>query len=145
MLPSEKQCPTMMRNMRHFGDPDKKHEAMSDEDKEKEAQIASIINDKKSSMINQILTASRMINPAGLQEVEDRLKIASITDIQKEFNIITPFIGTIKPTNSTPQEKIIPFYANITPQTIDNSQLTASSPDSEFSKFTTKELLEMSQ
>ncbi len=129
-----------------FGEPkDKKHEAMDeDEKKEHDAQIASIINEKKNSLIKQILTANRIVNPASLRDVETRLKTASITDIEKEWNILAPFIAGVEPQAQT-QEKVIPFFANIQPTEIDASQLNAASPPSDFNKFTTKELLEMGQ
>ncbi len=118
-----------------------KHEA-TDEEKEKEAQIASIINEKKSSLIKQILTANRIINPSGLDVIEARLKKASITDVEKEYNIVKPFIAGVPETPSVPQQPVIPFYANITPTDVDASQLTAASPVSDFSKLSTKELME---
>ena len=121
-----------------------KHNA-TDEEKEKDAQIASIILDKKNSLIAQILTANRLINPTGLEAIEARLKKASITEIQNEYNIVKPFIAGAEPTVQTPQQKIIPFFANITPKDIDNSTLTASSPDSDFAKLSTQELLEGTQ
>lgn len=126
-----------------FGKPDE-HKA-TEEEKEKNAQIASIINEKKNSMIKQILTANRIINPAGLVDVEARLKTASITEIQKEFDIVTPFIAGV-PNQATQQpEKIIPYFANVDAHTIDSTTLTAASPDSEFANLSTKELLEMSR
>jgi len=138
-------------------DPEKKHEGMDDhetpkekeameeEKKEHDAQIASIINDKKTSLINQILTANRIINPAGLKEIEARLKKASITDIQKEYDIVKPFIAGVETTTPIPQQAPIPFFANITPADIDANALTAASPASDFAKLSTKELLEETQ
>jgi len=133
---------------------DDKHEAFgkpgehkaTDEEKEKEAQIASIINDKKTSLIKQILSANRIGNPNGLKEVEARLKTASITDIQKEFDTIMPFIANTTNQNiPQTQEKFIPYFGSTTPADIDNSQLNANSPDSDFNKLTTKELMELGQ
>lgn len=106
---------------------------------EREAQIASIIAEKKAGLVNQILTANRMINPAGLKDVEKRMKYASISEVEHEFNIIKPFIGGVIPQQQT--EKFVPFYASMTPQDIDKSQLSASSPDSDFAQISTKELL----
>jgi len=80
-----------------------------------------------------------------LAEVEARLKTASISQIEFEYNIIKPFIGSQTNTVPIPQEKIIPFFANMTPADIDANQLSASSPDSEFNKMTTKELMERLQ
>ena len=122
-----------------------KHDA-NDEEKEKNAQIASIINDKKNSLIAQTLTANRLINPTGLQEVEARLKKASITKIQEEYNIVKPFISGVETTTVTSSQQIpIPYFANVTPADIDASTLTANSPDSDFAKLKTKDLLEETQ
>ena len=122
-------------------DEKKEHEA-TEEEKEKEAQIASIINDKKNEFITKILTANSIMNPTQIKQVEERLKTASITEVEKEWNILKPaFEGSVaQPTQNT--QKIIPFYANITPGDIDANQLTAASPDSDFTKLSTKELLE---
>jgi hypothetical protein len=124
-------------------DDDTNPKEATDEEKEKEAQIASIIDDKKQDYIKQILTANKLINPQGLKAVEERVKSASISDLKKELEIVKPFIATT--TTETKPESFVGYYANITPQDTDNETLTASSPDSEFNKFTTKELLEMSQ
>ena len=129
---------------KHDAMDDNKHEATDDE-KEKDAQIASIIQDKKNSLIAQILTANRLINPNGLEAIESRLKKGSITEIQKEYDIVKPFIAGVEPTVQTPQQKIIPFYANISPADIDASTLSANSPDSDFASLSTKELLEETQ
>lgn len=127
-----------------FGDPDKKeHDANEDEKKEHDAQIASIIADKKKSLINQILTANRIINPASLKEIEARLKTAGITEIEKEWSIVKPFVAGVETSASVPQEKFVPYFANVTPADIDSSTLSAASPASDFNKFSTKELLEM--
>lgn len=116
----------------------------TDEDVEKEAQIAAILNDKKTDYINKILTANKIFNPQGIKAVEERIKVASITDLQKEWTILAPaFEGATAPVKS--QEKIIPFFANIQAGQIDKDQLDASSPESSFAKLSSKELLEMYQ
>jgi len=129
-----------------FGKPeDEKHEA-TDEEKEKDAQVASIIAEKKNSLIKQILTANRIIDPAHLKDVEARLKVASITDVEKEWNIVKPFVAGAEQTPvTTTQQPFVPYFANVTPADIDTNQLNANSPDSDFNKLTTKELLEMGQ
>lgn len=126
-----------------FGKPDEKTKEAMDEKKEHEAQIASIINDKKSSMIAQILSANKMMNPNNVDSIALRLKTASIKDIQKEFNIVKPFVAGVEMTPVIPQEKIIPFFANITPADIDGSQLNAASPDSQFMDLTEEEFQKM--
>lgn len=124
---------------------DEKTAQEKENDKEKDAQIASIINDKKNEFIAKILTANSIMNPTAVKEVEARLKKAGISEVEKEWNILRPaFEGsTARPV--TTQEKFIPFYANITPADVDANQLSASSPDSDFAKLSTKELLEVSQ
>lgn len=139
----------MRQAMEEHGD-HKKHEAFgkpeheaSDEEKEKEAQVAAIIEEKVNSMKNQILTANRLMNPTQVDEVEARLKVASITDIQKEYEIIKPFVAGVPEFGTQTQQKpFIPFYANLDAQKVDEAQLNANSPDSEFMNLTTKELME---
>lgn len=123
-----------------FGKPDE-HKA-TDEEKEKEAQIASIIDEKKNTMIKQILSANTIINPNGLKDVQARLKTASITKVEQEWNIIKPFIAGVETTTPAKQEPVIPYFANITPTDVDANQLSASSPASEFNKISTKDLLD---
>ncbi len=133
----------------------KDHTAMDEEEKKKEAKkamdekeekehVASILEDKKQDYIKKILTANSIMNPTGMKAVEARLKTASFTEIKKEWTILQPgFEGAVQ--QSTPQEKFVPYFANITPTDIDGSTLTAASSDAEFAKFSTKELLEMSR
>jgi hypothetical protein len=125
-------------------DEDDKKEAKTAEEKEEKEHVASIIADAKKDYISKILTANTIMNPTGLKTVEARLKTASFSEIKKEWSVLQPaFEGATQ--KVTPQEKFVPYFANITPQDIDNTTLTASSPDSDFAKFSTKELLEMSR
>jgi hypothetical protein len=114
----------------------------SDEDKEKDAQIASIINSKKNEFITKILQANTIVNPTKLKEIDARLQKASIAEVEKEWNTLAPFVASA-PTQQPTQQKFVPFYANI--DQVDESQLNANSPDSDFSKLSTKDLLEMYQ
>lgn len=123
-----------------FGEPKDKKEGMDKEDKEHKAHVASMITKDKNSMIKQILTANSIVNPQNVKAIEARLKQASIMDVQKEFDIIKPFVASgvesTVPYQPT-QEKIIPFYANVmSPANIDDSMLTANSEDSEFINLT---------
>lgn len=123
---------------------EKKDEKTAQDDKEEKEHVASIISDARKDYVTKILTANSIMNPTGQKEVEARLKKASFTEIKKEWAIWQPaFEGATQ--QPTPQEKFVPYFANITPADIDNTTLTAASPDSEFAKFTTKELLEMSR
>lgn len=130
-------------NKKHeaFGKPDDEKTAQDKEDKE---HIAAIIEADKQIYIDKILTAATVTNPANVKAIEQIVKSASITKL-KEMAMMTPsFEGSVQTTISQ-QEKIIPFFANITPADVDANQLTASSPDSDFTKLSTKELLEGDQ
>lgn len=122
----------------------KEHKA-TDEEKEEKASIASIIKDKKTELITKIMSANQIVNPTGLKAIEERIKSASIADLEKEWSIVEPFVGsTTRPTQTQSQD--IPYFASLNPpEHVDSSQLNANSPDSDFNKFTTKELLEMNQ
>jgi len=125
-------------------DEEHKKEAKKAMEKEKEEKehVASIISDARKDLINKILTANSIMNPNGLKEIEAGLKTASFSEIKKTWKILQPaFEGAVQ--QPTQQEKFVPYFANITPADIDNTTLTAASPDSEFSKFTTKELTEL--
>ena len=118
------------------------HKSDEDEKKDEEhkAHIASIIEDSRQDYITKILTANKIMNPLHVKEVEERIKTANITELKKEWNILAPaFEGSVPTNTATP--KFVPYFANAATQT-DNSQLNANSPDSEFSKFSTQELLE---
>ena len=84
--------------------------------------IASLMKDKREALVRQILTASRLINPNGMAAVEERLKAASMRDLEYEWGVVSP----------ATQSPMIPFMA---------SQRTADTT-SGFSKLTTRELLE---
>ncbi len=123
---------------------DKKEAKKAQDDKEEKEHVASIIADSRKDYISKILTANSIMNPSGLKKIEAGLKTASFTEIKKTWAILQPaFEGAVA--QSTPQEKFVPYFANITPTDIDSSTLTAASSDAEFAKFSTKELLEMSR
>ena len=119
---------------------------MTDEEKEEHASVASIIGDKRQEIIDKILTANKIFNTSNINEVEKRVKKASLTKLKAEYKTILPFIGATKQTenNSEQSPPVIPYFANIMPpEQVDASQLNASSPDSAFAQISTKELLEM--
>ncbi len=109
-------------------------------DPAKQDHIANIIEDKRQEIITKILTANKILNPTTVSAVEKRLFKANLTDVQQEWKTIEPFVGSVTATPPV-QEKVVPFFANYTPTNIDDNQLNANSPDSEFSKISTKELL----
>jgi hypothetical protein len=122
-----------------FGKPDEEKTA---EEKEKDEHVASIIEKDRQTYINKILTAATITNPQNVKEIEAVVKSASITKL-KEMALMTPdFEASVKPTMQ--EEKFIPYFASTQTDT-DNEMLTASNPPSDFTKFSTKELLEMNQ
>ncbi len=125
-------------------DDENKNEAQTDEEKEEHAAVASILKEKKFDYINKILTANKIFNPGEVKAIEKRLKKANISELEKEWTHVKPFVANVP---NAPQEKpepFIPYFASImSPEEIDASQLNANSPDSAFAKLTTKELLEM--
>jgi len=122
-------------------------DAQDDEEKkENEANVASIINDKKSEFIDKILTANKIFNPTKIKDIESRVKKANLTALKKEWSVIQPFLAAMPKAEPKPepQENFIPYFASIgTPEDIDKAQLNANSPDSAFAQLSTKELLEM--
>ncbi len=123
-------------------------EAMDEDEKEEHAAVASIIGDKRQEYITKILSANKLFNASEINSVEKRVRKASLTTLKKEYKTILPFIGGAKaeqqPAAAAPP--VIPYFASMmTPQDVDASQLTASSPDSAFANLSTKELLEMSK
>lgn len=109
-------------------------------DPAKQDHIASIIEDKRREIVNKILIANKILNPTNITLVEKRLYKANLTEVDQEWKTIEPFVGSVTVTPPV-QEKVVPFFANYTPSNIDDNQLNANSPDSEFSKISTKDLL----
>jgi len=118
-------------------------EGQTEDEKEEHAAVASIIGDKRQEYITKILSANKLFNASNIDSVEKRVRKASLTALKKEYKTILPFIGGVK-AEQTPAatQPVIPFFASMmTPEDVDKSQLTASSPDSAFANLSTKELL----
>ena len=143
---------------------DEKHEAMDDEHepkrdaqtenekKEHDAQIASIVGDKKSEIDSKILAAAKVMNPTGVEALEKELKKNKFTASKKMLDYMTKiygpeFIGAVPNTAPVKQETPAPYFmaGAMNPQDVDKSQLNANSPDSEFAKLSTAELLKMGE
>ena len=122
---------------------EKEAKGQTEEEKEEHAAVASIIGDKRQEYITKILSANKLFNASNINSVEKRVRKASLTSLKKEYKTILPFIGAAK-TEQPPAQAppVIPFFASMmTPEEVDKSQLTASSPDSAFANLSTKELL----
>ena len=142
------------KHMATDDDDDKpKHDAMTeDEKKEHDAQIASIVGDKKSEIDAKILAAAKMMNPTGVEALTIELRKNKFTASKKMLDDIskiygTEWIGSIQNTPSIKTETPAPYFmaAAMNPQDVDKNQLNANSPDSEFAKLSTEELLKMGE
>jgi len=131
-------------NLLHQDKPHSEKEGQTEEEKEEHAAVASILKEKKADYISKILTANKIFNSSESKAVEKRLKKANISELEKEWSHVKPFVANMP---NQPQEKsqdFIPFFASMgTAEEIDAAQLNANSPDSAFAKLSTKELLEM--
>ncbi len=118
-------------------------EAQTEDEKEEHAAVASIIGDKRQEYITKILSANKLFNASNIDSVEKRVRKASLTSLKKEYKTILPFISAVKVEQApAATQPVIPFFASMmTPEEVDKSQLTASSPDSAFANLSTKELL----
>jgi hypothetical protein len=125
------------------------HKGMKDDEKkDHEAAIASVIEKERTDLMTKIMTANRLLDPTSLKAVEERVKSASIQELQTEWKTIEPFVGNtmLSPADTQTQQPAIPFFmAGVTGDAgqFDKNQLNANSPDSEFAKLSTKEIMEM--
>jgi len=126
---------------------DKSHiekEGQTEEEKEEHAAVASILKEKKADYISKILTANKIFNPSEVKEIQKRLKKANISELEKEWSHVKPFVANMPNQPQEKSEPFIPFFASMgNAEEIDAAQLNANSPDSAFAKLSTKELLEM--
>ena len=131
----------------------KDHEAMTDDEKkEHEAQIASIVGDKKWEIDSKILAAAKVMNPTGVEALAKELKKNKFTASKKMLDDMTKiygeeFIGSVQNIPSVKTETPAPYFmaGAMNPQDVDANQLNANSPDSEFAKLSTEELLKMGE
>ncbi len=132
----------------------KDHDAQmtDDEKKEHEAQIASIVGDKKWEIDSKILAAAKVMNPTGVEALAKELKKNKFTASKKMLDDMTKiygeeFIGSVQNIPSVKQETPAPYFmaGAMNPQDVDANQLNANSPDSEFAKLSTEELLKMGE
>ncbi len=130
---------------------DAKYSAMNDEEhmehKEKMAQVASIITDKKIDIDNKILQAAAISNPAGVVALKAELEKGTFTASQKMYENMEKMFGKNIFQANVPQQTITqppPFFmaGAIAPHEMDASQLNANSNVMDFAKLSTKDLLE---
>ena len=131
----------------------KDHDAQNEEEKkEHDAQIASIVGDKKWEIDSKILAAAKVMNPTGVEALEKQLKKNKFTASKKMLDDMSKiygeaFVGAIPTNIPTKQETPAPYFmaGAMSPTEVDANQLNANSPDSEFAKLTTEELLKMGE
>lgn len=143
---NHKEMEGMDNNLLHQDRSHIEKEGQTDEEKKEEhAAVASILKEKKADYITKILTANKIFNSGEVKAIQKRLKTANISELEKEWSHVKPFVANIP---NTPKEQyqqdFIPFFASMgNAEEIDAAQLNANSPDSAFAKLSTKELLEM--
>lgn len=145
---SDKKEAAIKKAMSDYGHEDKeKKEAMSEEEKEKMAQVASIITDKKINIDNKILQAAAISNPAGLSALKAELENGTFTASKKMYENMEKMFGkqifqANFPTTNITQPPPFFMAGAINPQEVDVNQLNASSNVMDFAKLSTKDLLE---
>jgi len=131
-------------NVTHSEKPHIEKEGQTEEEKEEHAAVASILKEKKADYISKILTANKIFNSGEVKAIEKRLKKANISELEKEWSHVKPFVASMPNAPKEQSQDFIPFFASMgNAEEIDAAQLNANSPDSAFAKLSTKELLEM--
>jgi len=148
----EKKEAAMKKAVAEYGDEhnDKdKKEAMDNHDKNKmnNEHVAAIILDKKIEIDNKILQAASMSNPIGLPALKKELENGSFTASKKMYEDMEKMFGKAIFQAAVPTPTITqapPFFmaGAVAPHEMDSNQLNASSSVMEFSKLSTKDLLD---
>lgn len=97
--------------------------------------------------MNKILEATKLVNPQGYAKYEKFLTAATLEVVQDEYEKMAPFLAVVG-MKQTPQLQhgTIPFQASLateTPQTTDI--FSASIDEIDFTKISTKEIMELQQ
>lgn len=146
----DKKDAAIKKAMSDYGHENKeKKEAMSDEEKDHKAQVASIIIDKKIDIDNKILQAAAMTNPLGVVALKAELESGSFVASKEKYDLMEKMFGKQIFAANIPVQSTItqppPFFmagAIPNPAEIDASQLNANSNVMDFAKLSTKDLLE---
>lgn len=147
---SDKKEAAIKKAMSDYGNEnnDKKKEAMSEDDKETKEHVASIITDKKLEIDNKILAAAAMTNPSGLPALKKSLDKNTFSASKKMLEDMTKIYGdgmfnasiTPKQTQTAPPPYFMGSAMN--PTEVDANQLNANSNVMDFSKLSSKDLLD---
>ena len=124
--------------------PEDEKEAEEDE-KKKEAKIASIVM-RKVPIINKILEATKLIDPTNYGKVEKELTAATLEECEARLETIKPYIAATGLITQSPKPQgmpgMIPFQASSVVSD-PNNIFEASIDDIDFSKVSTKSIMEM--
>ena len=149
----EKKKEAMKKAMEMKDDNDKKHARKAEEkpkedidhQPQKEAAITEIVM-KKIPLMTKILEATRIMNPNNYEKYEKFLMTASLEVVENEYEKLAPYLGAVglaKPTQGPSGMGIIPFQASAATQS-DSTNIFEGSADSiDFTKVSTKQILEM--
>lgn len=146
----EKKEKAMKKAMDEKEDYEQKHsgkkgeETPKEDKKEMEAKIAAIVM-KKVPLMNKILEATKFIDPNNYAKVEKELVAATLEEVEAKYETIKPYVAAVglQKSNST-QIGVIPFQANMVTGDINKDNvLEGSVDDIDFSKVSTKDLMEM--
>ena len=118
-----------------------------DKDKMNNEHVAAIILDKKIEIDNKILQAAAMSNPVGLPALKKELENGSFTASKKMYEDMEKMFGKAIFQAAVPTPTITqapPFFmaGAVAPEAMDASQLNANSNVMDFSKLSTKDLLD---
>ena len=157
----EKKKEAMKKAMEMKDDHDKKHEAMDEphkkdhdamdmkDDKKHEAKIASIVM-KKIPLMQKILEATKIMDISNYDKIEKQLEGATLEEVQKQYDTLAPYMAVIGAgqNSSVPagQMGMIPFQASSVVNSDNLTDIYSASVDQiDFSKVSTKQILEMYQ
>ena len=96
--------------------------------------------------MNKILEATKIMNPSNYEKHEKQLMLASLKEVEDEWEKLEPYLAVIGVAKSTPAPKNrgwIPFQAGVATQPDPDNIREASVDDIDFSKVSTKDILGM--
>lgn len=117
-----------------------------DKEKEHEAKIASIVM-KKIPIMNKILEATKLIDPANYGKVEKELTAATLQECEVRLATIQPYIAATGLAHKTAEPQampgMIPFQASSAVGENPANIFEAGVDEIDFSKISTKAIMEM--
>lgn len=116
------------------------------EKKDMEAKVAATIM-KKIPIMQKILEATKIIDPANLAKVEKELTAATLTEVEAKYAAIKPYIAAVglesTQTSSIGMPAMVPFQASTALQSDPENIFEAGVDDIDFSKVKTSDIMGM--